>query len=139
MSHLQHTRIQTHRRAWLVLRKRPPLSVRAHVLSASCPFTLSFCIALNVFREEPLCSLATEDTGCRSHRGKKKNCSTTMREKKTQARYMSSWIFLRTADFTELVFLEILNLPGSYLVHWFPERGLCGHVEIYYSVNFISR
>lgn len=44
----------------------------------------------------------------------------------------------RTADFAELVFLEILNLPGDYLVGWFPERGLCGRVEIYYSVNFTS-
>lgn len=64
-----------------------------------------------------------------------KNVSTT---RKRQARYMSSRIFGRTADFTEVAFLEILNLPGDDLVHWFPGRGLRGHVEIYYSVNFMS-
>lgn len=44
-THLQHTRILAIINAWHVLRKLPPLFVLPN-LNTSCPFTLSFCLAL---------------------------------------------------------------------------------------------
>lgn len=135
LSHLQHTRIQTHRHAWLVFRKRPPLSVRP--TRSTLPVLLLFPSASRwFFSGRSRCAHWQQRIQSIDRTGEK--TALPQWKKKRQARYMSSWIFHRTADFTELVFLEIFNLPDAYLVHWFPESDSCRHIEIYYSVNFMS-